>query len=104
MRTLKREIRIRRRLTHSNIERLYGWVLSSETETSISLSLISTWNAHRDVMGYLRQHPATNRRKMVYHIALGLCYLHSEGVVHADIKPVRQLHQILASPLTLSFY
>ncbi|KAF8330011.1 kinase-like domain-containing protein [Cantharellus anzutake] len=87
MRALKRQIRIQRRLIHPNIEQLYGWVLSPETESSISLSLVTTWYPHRDLMGYLRQHPATNRRKMVYHIALGLCYLHSEGVVHADIKP-----------------
>ncbi|KAF8339170.1 kinase-like domain-containing protein [Cantharellus anzutake] len=85
IRSLKRQIRLWRRLVHPNIETLYGWVLSPGTEPVVSF--ISAWHAHRDVVGYLHQHPATNRRRMVYNIALGLCYLHSKGIVHADIRP-----------------
>ncbi|KAF8329991.1 kinase-like domain-containing protein [Cantharellus anzutake] len=86
IRVLKRQIRIWRQLMHPNIERLRGWMLSPESEV-ISLGLISAWHPHRDVMVYLRQHPVSNRRKMVYDIALGLCYLHSREIVHANIEP-----------------
>ncbi|KAF8323596.1 kinase-like domain-containing protein [Cantharellus anzutake] len=86
IRVLKRQIRVWRQLMHPNIERLRGWMLSPESEV-ISLGLISAWHPHRDVMVYLRQHPVSNRRKMVYDIALGLCYLHSREIVHANIEP-----------------
>ncbi|KAF8337386.1 uncharacterized protein EI90DRAFT_2645256 [Cantharellus anzutake] len=86
VRRLNREIRVWRGLDHPNVVTLYGWA-SELARGSIRVSLISTWCDGGNVREYLRQHPTANRQALIRDVCRGLEYLHSNGIIHGDIKP-----------------
>ncbi|KAF8337385.1 kinase-like domain-containing protein, partial [Cantharellus anzutake] len=49
--------------------------------------LISTWCDGGDVKSYLRRHPTADRQILIKDTCKGLAYLHSERIIHGDIKP-----------------
>ncbi|KAF8328587.1 kinase-like domain-containing protein [Cantharellus anzutake] len=83
---IKRHVRIWGRLVHRNIEAFRGWALNVE-ERRLRVGFISTWRESVAVRRYLQQNPSADRRVLVRGVAQGLFYLHSEGVVHANIHP-----------------
>ncbi|KAF8311227.1 kinase-like domain-containing protein [Cantharellus anzutake] len=84
--SMGRHIRIWGRLVHRNIEAFRGWALSVEGR-KLHVGFISSWRESVAVRRYLRQNPSADRRELVHGVAQGLLYLHSEGVVHANIHP-----------------
>ncbi|KAJ7147345.1 kinase-like domain-containing protein [Mycena filopes] len=54
-----------------------------------SLCLVSPWMEHGTIMNYLNQHGHANVDKLasfLYEIAQGLQYLHSQNIVHGDLR------------------
>ena len=67
--------------------------------------MISQWMENGNILGYVRKHPGVNRLELVrparqrsgpaltkmqlIGVARGLCYLHSNEVIHGDLKSVR---------------
>ncbi|KAF8331744.1 uncharacterized protein EI90DRAFT_2920071 [Cantharellus anzutake] len=65
-----------------------GWTLQ-RTHDKLHVSLISEWAESGNVMNFLCRHPHGDRLHLVRGACRGLAYLHSSGIVHGDIKPVR---------------
>ncbi|KAF8328600.1 kinase-like domain-containing protein [Cantharellus anzutake] len=83
---IKRHIRIWGRLVHRNIEAFRGWALNVEGH-KLRVGFISSWRESVTVRRYLQQNPSADRCELVRGVAQSLLYLHSEGVVHANIHP-----------------
>ncbi|KAJ7160764.1 kinase-like domain-containing protein [Mycena filopes] len=53
---------------------------------SASLCMVSPWMEHGTIINYLNQHGHANVDKLLYEIAQGLQYLHSQDIVHGDLR------------------
>ncbi|KAJ7467117.1 kinase-like domain-containing protein, partial [Mycena latifolia] len=77
-----REALIWRQLSHSNLLPFFGLYYLDDR-----LCLVSPWMEDGDVIEFLRNAPAdTDRSSLILDIAMGLEYLHSEHIVHGDLK------------------
>lgn len=79
---LNREIATWCNLKHPNVSELLG---IASLNTSFPPGLVSQWVQRHDFLAYIGRHPELKRRK-AQEVALGLEYLHQNGVVHGDIK------------------
>lgn len=77
-----REVNIWHRLDHLRVVPLRGYSLDSDGTPC----LVSPWFENGDVLTYLKKHPFADRRRLVRQVAEGLIYLHSQDVVHGDLK------------------
>ncbi|KAJ6516351.1 hypothetical protein C8R45DRAFT_959829 [Mycena sanguinolenta] len=82
LKKLGREALIWRQLSHSNLLPFFGlYVLDGRP------CLISPWMENGDLKHFLSRAPSdTNRVSLIADVAMGLEYLHSEHVVHGDLK------------------
>lgn len=80
-RTFCREAVLWKHLSHPNIAPFIG----IDTK-SFSLSMICEWMENGNITAYLKAHPGANRLELLVDVAQGLEYLHSIGVLHADLK------------------
>ncbi|KAF9452111.1 kinase-like protein [Macrolepiota fuliginosa MF-IS2] len=76
-------------LIHPNILPFYGIYYVDERHEQICL--VSPWMDNGDLDTYLKQNPCVARTPLIHDIASGLEYLHSESVIHGDIKPANIL-------------
>ncbi|KAJ7147340.1 kinase-like domain-containing protein [Mycena filopes] len=51
-----------------------------------SLCMVSPWMEHGTIINYMNQHGHANVDKLLYEIAQGLQYLHSQNIVHGDLR------------------
>ncbi|KAF8344097.1 uncharacterized protein EI90DRAFT_3149529 [Cantharellus anzutake] len=86
IKSLKRQIRLWSGLLHPNLVSFHGWAMINKEDTW-RVNFISTWCGGGNIRTYLRNYPHANKHDLVLDIALGLSYLHSEEIVHGDIKP-----------------
>ncbi|KAJ3339533.1 hypothetical protein HDU93_008064 [Gonapodya sp. JEL0774] len=73
-------------LNHPNILPLLG-VAQDDTARFMVSPLMINGNVRR----YLKQNAAVNRMTLIYNVAAGLHYLHSEDFIHSDLKPLNIL-------------
>ncbi|EIN07689.1 kinase-like protein, partial [Punctularia strigosozonata HHB-11173 SS5] len=71
-----------KRLVHENI------VPFLSVSPRHHLFIVSEWMEHGDIMSYLDYFPRADRRQPMIDVASGLDYMHSNGVVHGDLKGV----------------
>ncbi|KAF8317502.1 kinase-like domain-containing protein [Cantharellus anzutake] len=76
-----------RKLTHEHVVWLHGWIPYVESPENLCPSLVSDWCDEGDVTTFLKRSPHADREALVCGIAHGLEYLHSEEIVHGDMKP-----------------
>ncbi|KAG2109173.1 kinase-like protein, partial [Suillus cothurnatus] len=82
---LRRELIIWKKLIHGNILPLYGVALGFGPFTA----MVSPWAKHGSLTSYLESHRdllILDRFKLLFDIASGLLYLHSNQVVHGDLS------------------
>ncbi|KAJ7468568.1 kinase-like domain-containing protein [Mycena latifolia] len=70
-------------LSHPNLLPLIG--VDQESFLS-SLCLVSPWMEHGNVLNYLEKNGRVNVNEILLEIAEGLNYLHSQNIVHGDLR------------------
>ncbi|KAJ7731250.1 kinase-like domain-containing protein, partial [Mycena metata] len=78
-----REALVWQQLRHPYILPLFG--IDRQTFPS-SLCMVSPWMQHGTVLKYLNDHGRGNVDKLLSEIAQGLQYLHSQNIVHGDLR------------------
>ncbi|KAF8339168.1 kinase-like domain-containing protein [Cantharellus anzutake] len=82
------EIKVWGPLKHQHVVQFHGWLLyDPPTTEQPTPSLVSNWCKGGNILVFLDRRPDANRSSLIRGIAKGLAYLHSESVVHGDIKP-----------------
>lgn len=100
--SLSREINVMQRLTHPNLCRIEG-VLYEPVTTSICLFL--EYVSGGSLTGLVKRFkplPPTIIRQWTRQLLTGLLYLHSQHIIHRDIKGENVLIDIGASPASLA--
>ncbi|KAJ7666763.1 kinase-like domain-containing protein [Mycena polygramma] len=81
-----REAVIWRQLCHPNLLPFFGvYYLDNR------LCLVSPWMRNGNIMEFLRTHSNTNRLSLILDVAFGVRYLHTQRVVHGDLKAINVL-------------
>ncbi|KAF7330808.1 Protein kinase domain-containing protein [Mycena venus] len=76
-----REALIWRQLSHPNLLPFFGLYVLDDRP-----SLISPWMDNGDLNHFLNKTPGVDRVSLIADVAMGLEYLHSEHIVHGDLK------------------
>ncbi|KLO05367.1 kinase-like protein [Schizopora paradoxa] len=87
-RNLHREVRLWSKLNHPNVLPLRGYFLEGKKAIP---NLVSEWMERGTIIDYMKDRPFDSHEicTMVYGIASGLHYIHTEhSMVHADLKGV----------------
>ncbi|KAF5343973.1 hypothetical protein D9756_011431 [Leucocoprinus leucothites] len=74
----------RPKLIHPNIVPFYGVYYVNTLRRQICL--VSPWMHHGNVVEYLKRHTFVARAPLVLDVASGLEYLHSQDMIHSDLK------------------
>ncbi|KAG8950401.1 hypothetical protein FRC03_012863 [Tulasnella sp. 419] len=82
-----KEINIWGRLNHPNVAPLLGLTIPVHEPPS----LISPWFENGNVATYLESRPQADQIRIFCDLSRGLAYLHSQDIVHGDIKPENAL-------------
>ncbi|KAF9651621.1 kinase-like protein, partial [Thelephora ganbajun] len=77
-----KEIVVCQNLSHPNILPFLG-VISTDSHP---LSIVSKWMSNGNISEFLKHDVQFNRRPLLIDIARGLDYLHSQNVIHGDLK------------------
>ncbi|TFK26396.1 ras GEF [Coprinopsis marcescibilis] len=77
----KREVSIWRKFDHPNILPLFGIAYVGDHVFSVS-----PWMEGGTAINYVQENPACNRLKLLSEIVIGLEYLHSQDIVHGDLR------------------
>ncbi|EKM75153.1 hypothetical protein AGABI1DRAFT_132508 [Agaricus bisporus var. burnettii JB137-S8] len=70
-------------LRHPNIVPFHGIYYFQSRQR---ICLVSPWMGNGDIVDYLERVPEAPRKPFIYDIANGLHYLHSQNIVHGDLK------------------
>ncbi|KAJ7920371.1 kinase-like domain-containing protein, partial [Mycena leptocephala] len=81
-----REAIIWRQLSHPNLLPFFGLYYLDER-----ICLVSPWMSSGNIREFLNSAPYTDRVSLMLDVALGLEYLHRNGVVHGDLKGINVL-------------
>ncbi|KAG6887213.1 hypothetical protein C0992_013363 [Termitomyces sp. T32_za158] len=73
-------------LSHPNILPIYGLFHREKC-----ICFVSLWMSNGNINEYLKKNPGAPRQKLAVDVASGLQYLHSEGIIHGDLKGVNVL-------------
>lgn len=83
---IRKEIMMWLNLRHPNVLQFLGANILDDTPF-IMMPLLRNGNARN----YVQSHPSCNRIKILHDISLGLVHLHSQHVIHGDLKAVNVL-------------
>ncbi|KAL5496070.1 hypothetical protein ACEPAH_3163 [Sanghuangporus vaninii] len=95
---LVKELYIWSNLNHPRILRLEGLYVVGNYPY-----LISPWMINGTALGYLERNPCADVVHMVPGITEGIAYLHTQKIVHSDIKPDNVLINDFGEPLLCDF-
>ncbi|KAF8887344.1 kinase-like domain-containing protein [Infundibulicybe gibba] len=96
--TIRREIETWANLRHPHVLQFLGANILDD-QPFIVMPYMRNGNA-RD---YVQEHPTANRVKILYHTSLGLVHLHSQNVVHGDLKALNVLIDDAGNALLCDF-
>ncbi|KAJ3560197.1 hypothetical protein NP233_g10996 [Leucocoprinus birnbaumii] len=90
-------------LRHPNVTPFYGVFLLDETRAYGRICLVSPWMENGNIKAYLEKKPQSDRKLLIHDVASGLQYLHSESIVHGDLKGVNVLVSALGRACIADF-
>ncbi|KLO07459.1 kinase-like protein [Schizopora paradoxa] len=101
-RRLAKEIGIWATLEHENVLPLWGFIFEGSSAVP---SLVSEWMDYGILPEYMEKFPRASVEtcKMLVGVASGLSYLHSKGIIHADLKGQNIFVSAIESPLLADF-
>ncbi|KLO17904.1 kinase-like protein [Schizopora paradoxa] len=88
-------------LNHKNILEFLG--LAESSKHGLPLSMVSPWIVNGNVTEYIKLNPSTERLPLILGVAEGVQFLHSNGIVHGDIKGPNILMSDNFEPLLCDF-
>ncbi|KAG8710257.1 hypothetical protein FRC08_017407 [Ceratobasidium sp. 394] len=81
LKEVSRELGVWSKLRHANIVELHGLI-----QFHGRVGMVLPWMKNGNIIQYTAARPSTNRLHLCAQVARGLTYLHSQGVVHGDLK------------------
>ncbi|KAH7317482.1 kinase-like domain-containing protein [Rhizoctonia solani] len=87
LKRVTREIYNWSKMKHDNVHRLMGVFIFKEQ----SIGMVSEWMGNGNLEEYLRKNPNADRYYLSVQAASGLAYIHSQNVIHGDIKAINIL-------------
>ncbi|KAF4593620.1 hypothetical protein EYR40_008408 [Pleurotus pulmonarius] len=78
---IRHEIMIWSRIAHPHLLPFYCACLEATRPF-----IVTRFCANGNVLEYLRRNPAADRVVLLHEVSLGMTYLHSQGIIHADLK------------------
>ncbi|KAJ3570724.1 hypothetical protein NP233_g4216 [Leucocoprinus birnbaumii] len=76
-------------LRHPNIVPFYGIYYLNDARRQVCL--VSPWMHHGNLVEYLKRNPLAPRTPFFHDVAAGLCYMHTRGLIHSDLKGLNVL-------------
>ncbi|EIN04766.1 kinase-like protein [Punctularia strigosozonata HHB-11173 SS5] len=74
-------------LRHPHVLPFLGLTQQRQQELGAGCCIVTPWQKHGNVRAFLRDHPdPTEISRLLLEVARGLEYLHSEGLVHGDLR------------------
>ncbi|KZO98417.1 kinase-like protein, partial [Calocera viscosa TUFC12733] len=95
-----RELKSWSLLEHENVLPLLGVVIAPEAG---QLWLVSPWMEKSNLRDYMQCHPEADALHMLIGVARGLKYVHSQGIVHGDLKANNVLVDDQGQPRLMDF-
>ncbi|KAG8904779.1 hypothetical protein FRB99_001211 [Tulasnella sp. 403] len=86
LKLLLKEIEVWNKLRHDHVLPFYGASI-----TAVPPFIVSRFMANGNIVTYLRKNPNANRVKFAHEISLGMVYIHSQDIVHGDLKGLNVL-------------
>lgn len=83
---IRKEIKTWSRIKHPNILQFFGANILDDTPF-----IVMPYLKNGNIRDYLRNHPDSDRLKLLHGISLGIVYLHSQQIVHGDLKALNVL-------------
>jgi len=102
MRSFCKEVITWKALRHPNVLPLLGVVISEK-----KFAMVSEWMTNGNTKEFVAARQDVNRLELLVDVAKGLMYMHSQGMVHGDLKGVfvrGPKSHFLASPLCKGKY
>ncbi|CAE6493239.1 unnamed protein product [Rhizoctonia solani] len=75
------------RMNHPNVHQLMGVIMFKDQY----LGMVSEWMDNGNLHEYLRKHPSADCYQLCTDLASGLGYMHSQSMVHGDVKAANVL-------------
>ncbi|KAG8924951.1 hypothetical protein FRC02_010079 [Tulasnella sp. 418] len=94
---MQREQSFWRKLSHENIARFIGCIENPRP------GLVSIWYDNGTLERHIMESTSPNRLDLLSGCANGLSYLHKEGLIHGDIRPVNVLIDDKGNPVLIDF-
>ncbi|KZS89672.1 kinase-like protein [Sistotremastrum niveocremeum HHB9708] len=105
---IKREMRVWSMMKHENILLFLGFCHFQGTSviprpSPVSICPVSPWMKNGSAPRFLDENPQVDRMELLLGIVNGLSYLHSQGVVHGDLKGENILITDKGTPVLADF-
>ncbi|CCA66855.1 hypothetical protein PIIN_11716 [Serendipita indica DSM 11827] len=102
VKAFEREINIWSRVRHDNILALYG-LTSLPGRSTGKLYMVSPWQDRGDILAYCRANPHADRLALLEGAASAFAYLHSQNIVHGNVRCANILVSPEEKPLVCHF-
>ncbi|PVG02840.1 kinase-like protein [Serendipita vermifera] len=97
------EVNIWSRVRHDNILALYGLTSLPGRTTGKQLYMVSPWQDNGDILDFCKANPQADRLELLEGAAAAFAYLHSQNIVHGNVRCANILISSEIRPLVCHF-
>ncbi|KAG8833331.1 hypothetical protein FRC17_010863 [Serendipita sp. 399] len=103
MKAFEQEVNIWSRVRHDNILALYGLTSLPGRAIGKQLFMVSPWQQNGDILTFCRANQSVDRLELLEGAASAFAYLHSQGIVHGNVRCANILISSQVKPLVCHF-